>query len=1434
MASSAFLNGSLRRAATIVALLLAWQHPVLAQSSTPRSVETYTDQAIPQPLPEGIELGRPLKAGDLYLKKKEKTPPTPPAVRPKYPVGELQPPKLKPVVQQAKPPSMTAAQNSSTRLMMMQGMKSALQQVGQNPEVPPSNIEVTDHTLPKQPPATAAATSAAENVTPTPAVSQDGTRYVAGQEPRDLSDTLPLHERNTPLEKRAAPATVAEAPKATDLSEPPSALADASETPAAGEESIFGAPVREDAPAARTVAESAASDTSAERTSVARSAPPESPSTTADSEDFQLTDPTPEPTSPLKTVVATCEPKVTSWTKSCQDVGYADNYDGSIDGETRIECPDNAVQDVWLSNSCTATAHDAPPAAVAKTKTAHVKASSKTPLPQPAPAAEVEATPAAETDSAYSEAAVPAAENDEPQSVDHAPAADIPTKSADVPCEPKVTSWTKSCQDVGYPDSFGGSIEGETRIECPDNAVQDVWLSNNCAPGTTKKTPVKAAKAKTAPAKPLVGTAAPSPVAAATGGETPLAPEPVAPALVAEPPLAPPTIAAPPPPPEPKAAPLVVAKPERIDALCGSAHSLASESAPTTDLCAVGLAGSVHGDGPWTWACSGQNGGKPATCESPRRVAGLCGAAANTGHDKKPTRDLCLAGAASAVNGAGPWSWTCAGEHGGQVAECQAIARQNGVCGLAATTGQRATPSEGLCDVGEPSSVDGQGPWSWTCRGSNGGSDITCNAALALDGQCGAAHGTAVQTVPQDELCAAGTVGKVSGKGPWQWSCQGIAGGQSASCIASKGEQAKAEAPPANPQPVAADTKPAAELCGPASQNVTDDVPSTGLCASGLGSSAWYNAASQQWNWECQSEDGAVKSLCVAKTSQTKTAVADAKPAPKPQQSEPAEPAVKTKPAATSEQTTKLEAAPVIHPEPKPEPTLQCGAANGVAALEKPAGELCENGKPSVVSQKHTDWVWSCAQGKKAKISCTAPVILDAVCGAASGTAVSSKPLSSLCQVGSATVVAGDGPWQWSCLGENGGLNVSCSASRPAPAAVEGRCGPAALETATAKPADGLCLSGNPSAVYGEGPYSWTCSGQNGGVAANCLTQAPVQPQPQAPLPGPLLDGLCGLANGVPAESKPMSGLCSTGTVTGVTGNGPWNWNCLGANGGMSVSCTAPLMPPPPVNGVCGSSNGLPTLTAPRSGLCDGGIASNVNGNGPWTWSCSGINGGTAVSCVSPLATAGGTGPLPSLVQPTLPQRSFLDDAPAPAAAPVGLVTPRLPNGSLPPFRPVPGQSDVARSAVDIPAEAPSLPQGLEPVQPPPIRDASLPPAGLRPPVIDGTGAVVPGQRLRLESSVSTIAFETGSDMLQSEAADALNQLSAILLSHGNARITLTAYADNSGVSAREARRLSLARALTIRDYLVTKGIASGRIDVRALGANVSSGDPDRVDVKVN
>lgn len=53
------------------------------------------------------------------------------------------------------------------------------------------------------------------------------------------------------------------------------------------------------------------------------------------------------------------------------------------------------------------------------------------------------------------------------------------------------------------------------------------------------------------------------------------------------------------------------------------------------------------------------------------------------------------------------------------------------------------------------------------------------------------------------------------------------------------------------------------------------------------------------------------------------------------------------------------------------------------------------------------------------------------------------------------------------------------------------------------------------------------------------------------------------------------------------------------------------------VNGICGSANGTTVSTAPTTNLCNAGTPSAVSGTGPWTWTCSGSNGGTDASCTA-------------------------------------------------------------------------------------------------------------------------------------------------------------------------------------------------------------------------
>lgn len=123
------------------------------------------------------------------------------------------------------------------------------------------------------------------------------------------------------------------------------------------------------------------------------------------------------------------------------------------------------------------------------------------------------------------------------------------------------------------------------------------------------------------------------------------------------------------------------------------------------------------------------------------------------------------------------------------------------------------------------------------------------------------------------------------------------------------------------------------------------------------------------------------------------------------------------------------------------------------------------------------------------------------------------------------------------------------------------------------------------------------------------------------------VNGVCGSSSGQAFASQPTSGLCSAGAVADMTStaNG-WTWSCNGANGGTdATNCSANLM----VNGACGSANGgtFSTLSATSSGLCSAGTVSIFQGSGPWSWSCSGVNGGTPATCSAQLQQSSGSLP---------------------------------------------------------------------------------------------------------------------------------------------------------------------------------------------------------------
>jgi outer membrane protein OmpA-like peptidoglycan-associated protein len=86
---------------------------------------------------------------------------------------------------------------------------------------------------------------------------------------------------------------------------------------------------------------------------------------------------------------------------------------------------------------------------------------------------------------------------------------------------------------------------------------------------------------------------------------------------------------------------------------------------------------------------------------------------------------------------------------------------------------------------------------------------------------------------------------------------------------------------------------------------------------------------------------------------------------------------------------------------------------------------------------------------------------------------------------------------------------------------------------------------------------------------------------------------------------------------------------------------------------------------------------------------------------------------------------------------------------------------------------------------------------------------------------------------LPNDAKNSLDNVVRGMSSNDRLRAQIIAYAAGTADTASQARRMSLSRALAVRAYLIEKGIASTRLDVRALGYQVESGSPDRVDVSV-
>jgi outer membrane protein OmpA-like peptidoglycan-associated protein len=189
---------------------------------------------------------------------------------------------------------------------------------------------------------------------------------------------------------------------------------------------------------------------------------------------------------------------------------------------------------------------------------------------------------------------------------------------------------------------------------------------------------------------------------------------------------------------------------------------------------------------------------------------------------------------------------------------------------------------------------------------------------------------------------------------------------------------------------------------------------------------------------------------------------------------------------------------------------------------------------------------------------------------------------------------------------------------------------------------------------------------------------------------------------------------------------------------------------------------------------------------------------------------------------PVLPQQQAREETPPESVAapsqPVVAVTPPVATAA---------PTVTARAAMPAPAPAPAPSMTVASAAPPPSTTvAPTAPNGVAPPVQMAAATTV-------GSAATAVKFKPGATDLGG-SQPALDAIANRLLGNENLRVQLISHASGSADDAMEARRISLARAVAVRAYLIEKGVRSLRIDVRALGNRADNGPvADQVDLLV-
>ncbi|MBP2310866.1 OmpA family protein [Azospirillum soli] len=186
---------------------------------------------------------------------------------------------------------------------------------------------------------------------------------------------------------------------------------------------------------------------------------------------------------------------------------------------------------------------------------------------------------------------------------------------------------------------------------------------------------------------------------------------------------------------------------------------------------------------------------------------------------------------------------------------------------------------------------------------------------------------------------------------------------------------------------------------------------------------------------------------------------------------------------------------------------------------------------------------------------------------------------------------------------------------------------------------------------------------------------------------------------------------------------------------------------------------------------------------------------------------------------------------PAPVKAAPRFVTPKVLEAPPPPdivvgATPAPPPPVVGAPPAQTATKSEPAPAAATPAPAPKTEAAATETAALPPPAAPSAA-----QPAAPKSAPLSVVFDASVSSLPDAAESTLAEVAERMRANELLRLQLRSYASGTPETAREARQLSLARALAMRERLTAFGIRSTRIDVRALGLESGGGPADRIDI---